>query len=143
MPAVSAYPHSRRAAAENLVVLYIFKQLVKALFVFAFDFAHKLEFYGDVIKALLAGGFCEGVVHFRPFVMLSGCGGGEIVLGFACGAEIIEPNFRMSTLVVRGFEEQVCDLLKAVGAGFRRKEGVLVPSQRFAGKCGYKILFGF
>lgn len=141
MTAVAADPHNGASAAKNLSACDIFEQLCKAFFVLAFDFAHKLEFYRNVVKALGSGGFGEGVIHFRPFVMLACRRGGKVVLGFSGGVQIIKPDFRVRAFVIRGFKEQIRDLLKAVRARLCGKECVLVPCLRFAGKRSHKVLF--
>ena len=94
------------------------------------------------MKAFLIGCFGKAVVHIRPLVVLTLCGGEKIFSGVADAVQFLEPELCVLFFILCGLEKQRRDLLIAVLLGFGGKVGILVASLGLTGKGSHQIFFG-
>ena len=113
MPAVAALPHLDLALGKDFRHFHIVQQGTVALLMMLFDGGDQTETLGQLMEALLVGGFGEAVVHIRPLVVLTLSGGEKIFGGVADAVQLFEPQLGMFLLVIGGFKEQRRDLLVA------------------------------
>ena len=142
MPAVAALPHLDLALGKDLRHLHIVQQGAVALLMVLFDGGDQTETLGQLVEALLVGGFGEAVVHIRPLVVLALSGGEKVFGGVTNAVQLLEPKLSVFLLVVSGFEEQRRDLLVAFLLGLGGKIGVLVACLGLTGKGGHQVFFG-
>ena len=107
-----------------------------------FDCSHHAEFGGQGRETFLLGGDGKTFVHVGPFIVFAVCGRSEVFRGIADSVELFEPDLGVLLFVVRGFQEQRGDLLKAFLFGLGGEVGILVPGLGLAGKGGFQVLFG-
>ena len=88
---------------------------------------HQAELGGQLGEALLLGGLGKALVHVRPLVVLAVGRGRQVLRGAADARQLLEPHLGVLFLVVRGFQEEGRDLLKALLLGLGGEIGILVP----------------
>lgn len=140
-PPVEADPQGVFIPLEYLVRLDIVRQLFEALLVPLFDFSHQLEGGGNVLEALLPGGFGEVRIHFSPFVPLARGGVQQVVHGARHGIAVqaLEPQLGVLLFVPSGFVEDIADLLIPVLARLGGIEGVLVAAWLSPAKAAIRL----
>ena len=111
--AVAALPHLHLAFGEDFLGLDIAQEGTVTLFVALFDGCYHTELGGQGLEAFFLGGLGEAFVHIRPFVVLSGCGCGEIFCRGAYAFQFLELEFGVLFLVVGCLEEDFSHLLEA------------------------------
>ena len=142
MPAVAALPYLDLALGKDLRHLHIVQQGTVALLVVLFNGGYQAETLGQLMEALLVGGFGEAVVHIRPLVVLALSGGEKVFGGVTNAIQFFEPQLGVFLLIISGFEEQRRDLLVAFLLGLGCKIGVLVARLGLTGKGSHQVFFG-
>ena len=107
-----------------------------------FNGGYQAETLGQLMETFLVGGLGKAVVHIRPLVVLTLCGGEKIFGGVTNAVQLFEPQLGVFLLVVSGFKEQRRDLLVAFLLGLGCKIGVLVACLGLTGKGSHQVFFG-
>ena len=141
MTAVAAFPHLDLALGKDLLGLHIVQQRTVALLMGLFDRAHHAELRRQLREAFLLRRLGKALVHVGPLVIFAIRRGRQILGGGADAVQLLEPHLSMLLLVIRRFEEQRGDLLKAILLGLGGKIGVLVARLGLACKGLQQILF--
>ena len=100
---------------------------------------HAAELGGQLGEALLLGGLGKALVHVRPLIVLAVGGRPQVLRGAADALQLLEPHLRVFLFVVRCFQEEGRDLLKALLLRLGCEIGVLVSGLGFPGKGGLQI----
>lgn len=141
--AIAALPAVFADTFPDLAAFEVGEKFQVAFLVVLFDFGDTLELAGNSLKALGAGFFGKFAIHFGPFLVFAGSGGGEVFLGITDSAEMLKPKFRMFLFVIGGLLEESSDLLKTFLFRFRSEVRVFIAGLRFAGKGVSQIGFCF
>ena len=140
--AVTAFPDLYLALGKDLRHFHIAQQRTVALLVVLFDGAHQTELLGKLRKALLLGGFGEGLVHVCPLVVFTVSRSDQIFGGIADAGQLLEPHLCVFLFVFGGLQKQSGNLLKALLFGNGGKKSILIASLRLAGESLHQIFFG-
>ena len=104
--AVAALPHLDLALGKDLRHLHIVQQGTVALLTVLFNGSDQAEALGQLVEALLVGGFGEAVVHIRPLVVLTLCGREKIFGGVADAVQFFEPQLSRNNVTSRPSSER-------------------------------------
>ena len=104
------------------------------------DGRNAAELRSKLREALRFRGLRKALIHVGPLVVLAVCRCRKVLCGAADAAQLLEPHLRMLLLVVRGQQEQCCNLLEAFLLRLRSKVRILVSRLGLTGKCRLQIL---